>query len=73
MQFAQRLVELGGQISLGKLRADGVVIGAVESIHYVKNHSVDQMNRAAVYVEQNVRATLPEFMNALVDVNHSFQ
>ena len=69
MQFVKRLVEIGGRISIGKLRADGLIVFAVEVIHNVENHSVDQMHRAAVYVEQNKFAALNEFMNAIVDGN----
>ena len=63
MEFPERLAQIRFRIRILEGRYDCLVIRAVERVHHVVDHLVDDVDGSAVDVEQDVVAALLEFMD----------
>ena len=63
-ELAERFADVGCWIRLLPGSDNVLVIRAVERVHEVVDHLVDDMHGAAVHIEQDVRAVLLEFMDS---------
>ena len=69
MQFPGGLAQLLGGIAPCKARNHSVIVRTVEIIHHIINHLVDDMDCAAVDINEDVHIVLLELMRSDV---HSF-
>ena len=63
VELPERFAEVRFRIDVLERRDDCLVVRAVERVHHVVDHLVDDMDRTAVDVEQDVMAALFEFMD----------
>ena len=68
IQFCQRFIEFSLGIGRPQCFIDGILVGAVIDVENIVSHLVDDIDDAAVDIEQHIRSILAIFMDHRIDL-----